>query len=100
MSNAGTPLLTVMDISRVVARANVPQAQAAAVKVGDAASIAAGGAEIPGKVTVVSPATDPATTTVQVWIETENPGERLKPGTNVRVSIVAATIPDALVVPV
>ncbi len=101
MANAGTPLLTVMDISRVVARANVPQNQAGSIKVGDAASItgAEGGAELAGKVTVVSPATDPATTTLQVWVEAENAGERLKPGASVRVSIVTGSIPNAVVVP-
>ena len=96
-----TPLMTIVDISRVVARANVPQNQAAAVKVGDAATIKVtdGSNEVPGKVTVVSPATDPATTTVQVWVQADNPGDRLKPGATVRVSIVTATIKDALVVP-
>ncbi len=52
-----------------------------------------------GKVTVVSPAVDPNSTTVQVWVETANPGERLKPGITVHVSVVAATIRDAVVVP-
>jgi HlyD family secretion protein len=99
MAGAGTPLLTVIDISRIVARANVPQNQAAFLKPGDAATLRAGEAEVAGRVTVVSPATDAATTTVQVWVEAENPGERLKPGANVHVSMVAATIPNALVVP-
>jgi len=101
MASAGAPLLTVMDVSRVVARANVPQNQAGFVHVGDSATVTAldGGVELPGKVTVVSPATDPASTTVQVWVQAENPGERLKPGASVRVSIVAATIQNATVVP-
>ncbi|HVN04481.1 MAG TPA: efflux RND transporter periplasmic adaptor subunit [Bryobacteraceae bacterium] len=101
MATAGSPLLTVMDISRVVARANVPQGQAGFVKVGDAATVmmpdSADG--VPGKVIVVSPAVDPNSTTVQVWVETANPRERLKPGVTVHVSMIAATIPDVLVVP-
>ena len=36
MATAGSPLVTVMDISQVVARANVPQNQAASIKVGTA----------------------------------------------------------------
>jgi multidrug efflux pump subunit AcrA (membrane-fusion protein) len=100
MAGAGAPLLTVIDISRVVARANVPQALAAQVKVGDSATITAdAGVELPGKVSVVSPATDPGAATVQVWVEAGNPGERLRPGGSVRVSIVAATIPNAVVIP-
>ena len=102
MASAGAPLLTVMDISRVVARVNVPLDQASFIGVGQAATVALsdGSLETPGKVTVVSPAADPGSTTVQVWVQAENPGERLKPGRAVRVSIVAATLPKAVVVPV
>jgi multidrug efflux pump subunit AcrA (membrane-fusion protein) len=100
IAGAGSALLTVVDISSVVARANLPQNQAAYVRVDDSATVKTdSGLEIPGKVTVVSPATDPATTTVQVWVHVSNPGEKLKPGASARVAIVAATIPDAVVVP-
>ena len=80
MASAGTPLLTVMDISRVVARVNVPQSQAATVKVGQPATITQTGQgdKLEGKVTVVSPATDANSTTVQVWVQIDNPGERLE----------------------
>jgi RND family efflux transporter MFP subunit len=101
MATAGSPLLTVMDVSRVVARANIPQSQAGFVKVGDPATVTQTGSaeELPGKVIVVSPAVDPNSTTVQVWVETSNPGERLKPGVTVHVSIVSATIKNAVLVP-
>ena len=61
MAAAGAPLLTVMDMSRVIARANIPVGQASALKVGDSATIAQTDAaiEAEGKVTVVSPATTP-----------------------------------------
>jgi RND family efflux transporter MFP subunit len=97
----GSPLLTIMDISRVVARANVPQAQASQVKIGDPATIkiTESKVEVPGKVTVVSPSTDPNSTTVQVWVQADNPGERLKPGASVRVSIVTEVLKDVAVVP-
>ena len=102
VASPGTPLLTVMDISRVVARVNVPQDQVGFVKLGQPATITAagGGAEIRGQVIVVSPAADPGTTTVQVWVEAANPGEKLKPGTPVRAAILTASIPDSTVVPV
>ncbi len=101
MASAGTPLLTIMDVSRVVARANVPQDQASYLKVGDDATITpVGGSEgIPGKVIVVSPAVDASSTTLQVWVQAANPKERLRPGSNVRVSIVATTIKNATVAP-
>lgn len=101
MASAGQPLFVIMDISRIVARANVPQAQATAVRVGQPAVIrlADRSGEVPGKVTVVSPATDPASTTVQVWVEADNPGEQFKPGASVRVAITVATMQNATVVP-
>jgi RND family efflux transporter MFP subunit len=101
MANAGTPLVTVMDVSRVVARANIPQGQASNLKVGDAATVTQidNSEEVPGKVTVVSPAVDPNSTTVQVWVAMANPGERLRPGATVHVAIVAETLKNAVVVP-
>jgi len=70
MAAAGTPLITVMDVSKVIARVHIPQNDAALLKVGDSAKITAAGIEEPvlGKVTVVSPALDPNSTTVEVWI--------------------------------
>ncbi len=101
VAQPGTPLLTVMNISSVVARANVPQNQATSVKVGQAATIQLtdGSITVPAKVAVVSPATDPASTTVQVWVQAENPGERLKPGTSVHVTIVTAVLKGVTLVP-
>jgi HlyD family secretion protein len=101
LATAGTPMITVMNLSRVVAHAYLSPQQAAALRVGDPASITAGNQtpDLPGKVTVVSPALDPQSTTVQVWVEAENPGDRLRPGDTVRVNIVAGTVRDALVVP-
>ena len=101
MANPGSPLLTVMDISRVVARVNVPQAQAGSVKLGQTATMTQTGSEdkLEGKVTVVSPATDPNTTTIQVWITAANPGEKFKPGAPVHASILTDTIRNATIVP-
>jgi HlyD family secretion protein len=99
---AGTPLMVVMDVSRVVARVNVPTADAVGIKVGQPAtlSLTETGREVPGKVTVVSPATDPNSATVQVWVQAENPDRTLRPGASVHVSIVTATIKNAMLVPV
>jgi HlyD family secretion protein len=102
MATAGTPLMTVMNLSRVVARAYLPGTQAALVKVGDAATIQVPGepdSETKGKVTVVSPALDPDSTTAQVWVEAANPGGKLKVGSTVQVTLVVEKIPQALVVP-
>jgi len=102
MATPGAPLLVVMDISRVVARVNVPQAQAVSVKPGQPATVTMvdNGEAIKGTVTVVSPATDLNSTTVQIWVELENPGERLKPGGSVHAAIVTEEVRNAMVVPV
>jgi len=101
MANPGTPLLTIMDVTRVVARVNVPQAQSTSIRVGRPAeiNIPDSGERISGQVIVVSPATDPNSTTVQVWAQAENPGQRLKPGTGVHVNIITEIIANATIVP-
>jgi HlyD family secretion protein len=96
----GTPLLTVMDISSVIAKAHIPQDQGVQLKPGDAATIQApGDIEVVGKVSLVSPALDPNSTTVEVWVEAPNPDGRLRPGTTVMLEMVASTVNDAIVVP-
>lgn len=98
MPAAGSPIVSIVDISQIVARANVPVKEAAAIKVGRPARITGPDGDIPGKVTVVSPAVDPSTTTIEVWVQAANPGEKLKPGGTVRVAIIAETIQNTLIV--
>ena len=86
----------------MIARAHIAQQEAAELKAGDAAKISLPGQseDFSGKVTLVSPALDPNSTTVEVWVQAANPGGKLKPGSSVRVAIVSQTVPKALVVPV
>jgi multidrug efflux pump subunit AcrA (membrane-fusion protein) len=102
MASPTTALLTIVDISRVIARVNVPIAQAAILRVGMPATLSFmdNTRTLEGKVTVVSPASDTNSTTVQVWVEAVNPGEGLKPGAAVHAVIVAEQIKAATVVPV
>jgi len=101
MPAAGSPLITVMDLSKVVARAHIDQQQAAALKVGNIAIILAPGIadDVPGKVTMVSPALDPGSTTVEVWVEAANPHEHIRPGVSAQVTIIGETVPNAVVIP-
>ena len=109
MAAAGTPLLTVMDTTSVVARAHIPQDQAALLKLGDKATITVPAAvpgavhgeddPIDGRVTVVSPALDPNSTTVEVWVRAKNPKGRLRPGTSVQISMLARAVPNSVVIP-
>jgi HlyD family secretion protein len=98
---SGSPIITVMNVSQVIARAHVAQQEAALVRTGDAADVMT--AQVPvahGKVTLVSPALDPNSTTVEVWVQVPNPQGLLKPGASARVSIVTETVPNAIVAPV
>jgi HlyD family secretion protein len=98
---AGMPVVTVMDLSQVVARSHISQQEASHLKAGDPATITVPGESgaVKGRVTLVSPALDPNSTTVEVWVTAPNPGGRLKPGSSVRVSMVGQTIPNAIVIP-
>jgi HlyD family secretion protein len=96
----GTPLLTIMDTSSAIAKAHIPQADAALLKVGDIATITTpGSAPSEAKITLVSPATDPNSTTVEVWVEAPNKDGALRPGMAAQLEIVARTVPNAIAVP-
>ncbi len=101
LASANQPLLTVMNTSHLLAKAHVSQAQAVALKTGNSASIQIAGEEdpIPAKLTLVSPALDPGSTTVEVWVETSKPPGALKPGMTVQVLITAATAKNVILVP-
>jgi HlyD family secretion protein len=96
----GTPILTIMDTSSVIARAHIPQDQAALLKAGDPATIsAAEGNDSSAQVTLVSPALDPGSTTVEVWIEAANKSGSLRPGSTVHARVTARKIENAITVP-
>jgi HlyD family secretion protein len=101
MATAGTPMMTIMSLSHVIGRAYISPVQASLLHVGDSATIVPGGGAptVPAKVTVVSPALNPNSTTVEVWVEAANPNHRLRPGATVNVTMVARTVKDVLAVP-
>jgi HlyD family secretion protein len=101
MASTAAPLLIVMDISQVIAKAHIPQSDALMLHKGDSASISLAGLEKPvaGKVSLISPALDPNSTTVEVWVQAPNPDQQLRPGTTAQIAITAETVKNALVVP-
>jgi HlyD family secretion protein len=101
LATANAPLLTVMNNSKLIAKAHLSQAEAASLKVGDQAEITVPGADDPVKarVSLVSPAVDPGSTTIEVWFEVAKPNPALRPGMTVSVEATARTSKDALVVP-
>jgi HlyD family secretion protein len=101
MAPAGTSLITVMDTSSLIAKLHLSQAVTQRLKVGDKAEVTIPGmsAPIEGTASLISPALDPGSTTVEVWVKLKNPDGQLKAGTPVHVAIVGRTVPDALQVP-
>ncbi len=98
---AGAPLLTVMDTSALIAKLHIAQIQAQQMSLGAAASITVPGISdpVPAKVSLISPALDPGSTTVEVWLRVENPKATLKAGTPVHATITGRTAPKTTLVP-
>jgi HlyD family secretion protein len=98
---AGAPLITVMETNTLLAKAHIAQAQAQQLKLGSAAEVRAPGVvdAVPAKVSMISPALDPGSTTVEVWLAIDNRTGKLKVGTPVKVSIIGRTVADAMKVP-
>jgi len=101
LATANQPILTVMDTSRLIAKSHVPQSEAAVLKAGNPAELKVPGLDEPvkGRVTLVSPALDPGSTTIEVWVEASKHDPALKPGMTVEVAMTAKTVKEALVVP-
>ncbi len=99
---AGTPLITVMDTSALIAKVHIAQVLAQQLAVGASATIQVPGMDddIDGKVSLISPALDPGSTTVEVWVRVENKKGLLKSGTPVKATIAGKQVKDALTVPV
>jgi multidrug efflux pump subunit AcrA (membrane-fusion protein) len=98
---AGAPLLTVMDTSSLLAKTHIAQSLAQQLKVGDDASVQAPGVAEPvaAKVSLISPALDPGSTTVEVWLKIDNKAGKLKVGTPVKASITGRTVAQAWKIP-
>jgi multidrug efflux pump subunit AcrA (membrane-fusion protein) len=101
LATANQPLLTVMNISKLIAKGHIPQSEATQLKVGNPAQLKVPGLDEPieGKVTLVSPALDPGSTTIEVWVEAKKPNPAMLPGITVQVAMTAKTVKDAVVVP-
>ena len=98
---AGAPLLTVMDTSSLLAKAHVAQNVVQQMKVGDEARLQVPGVADPAtaKVFLISPALDPGSTTVEVWLRIDNKAGTLKVGTPVKAFITGRTVENALKIP-
>ncbi len=98
---AGTTLLTVMDTSALIAKTHLAQSLVQQMKVGDEASVQVPGVAIPvpAKVALISPALDPGSTTVEVWLRINNKAGTLRVGTPVKVIITGRSVAQAWKIP-
>jgi RND family efflux transporter MFP subunit len=98
---AGAPVITVMDTRSLIAKLHISQAAAQQLKVGGAAELKIPGVDDPqaAMVDLISPALDPGSTTVEVWLKLPNPGGRFKVGTPVHATISGLTIQKAVRLP-
>lgn len=99
---AGSPVVTVMDTSSLLAKVHIAQSAAQKLKMGGTAELTIPGEQEPQKATIalISPALDPGSTTVEVWLKLPNPDARFKVGTPVHAIMQGKTIPNALQIPV
>ena len=98
---AGATLLTVMDTSSLLAKTHLAQSVVQQMKVGDEAKIQVPGMTDPvsAKVSLISPALDPGSTTVEVWLKADNKAAKLKVGTPVKAMITGRTVEQAWKIP-
>jgi RND family efflux transporter MFP subunit len=83
-AKAGEPVLHVVDTSVAVLRVAVPHSAVRQLRVGAAQRVtleaSSSVAEVTGQVTFISPVADPASGLVQVEVQINNPGGRIKTG--------------------
>ena len=98
---AGAPLITVMDTSSFLAKAHIAAGLAQQMKFGDTAQVRIPGADdpVPAKVSMISPALDPGSTTIEVWLKIENRSGSFKAGSPVKVIIRGRSVAQALKIP-
>ncbi len=98
---AGAPLITVMDTSTMLAKTHMAHSLALELKLGDNATVHVPGVAdpVPAMVSMISPALDPGSTTVEVWLKIDNKDGKLKVGAPVKVSITGKTVAQAWKLP-
>ena len=100
-ASSGSPVITVMDTSSMLAKLHLAQAAAQELTVGHKAEVTVPGEKEAAEATVsfISPALDPGSTTVEVWLKLPNADGHLKVGTPVHAVILGRTVNDALQLP-
>ena len=98
----GAPLFRLVDLSTVWVNAEVPEAQAGALRPGTPVSAtvpAYPGQRFEGKVGAILPEVNAATRTLRARVEISNPGARLKPGMYATLTLLLPSLREAVLVP-
>ena len=98
---AGTTVITVMDTSSLLAKLHLSQASAQKLAPGREAEVSVPGIaeSLKAVVSFISPALDPGSTTIEVWLRLHNADDKLKVGTPVHAVITGDTVEKALQIP-
>lgn len=102
MAKPDSPIFTVMDLAVAIARAQIPDSEAAPVRPGEACAFvpADGAGSFEGRISVVNQAVDPARRTVESWCEIPNPKRALRAGVFGQLVIVTGVASNSVIVPV
>ena len=100
-AQAGSTVVTVMDTSALLAKLHIAQATAQQLRLGGTADIHIPGIDDPQPATVsfISPALDPGSTTVEIWLKLPNTDGRYRVGTAVHAVIHGRTVANAIQLP-
>lgn len=102
MAQSGTPMFTIVDLSSISARAQVPEASASSVQQGKSCSFRSidnQATELKGRVTVVNRSVDSQRRTVEVWCEVARPPASIRAGMFGTVYIQTGQVQNAVLVP-
>jgi HlyD family secretion protein len=85
----------------MIAKTHLAQSLVEELKVGDSATLTVPGINdpVPAKISMISPALDPGSSTVEVWVKVDNKSGVLKAGTAARVTVTGRTVANALKIP-
>lgn len=102
MAKPDAPIVTLVDIHKIIVRAQAPEARAAALTLGQTAQFSPQelpGRKFAGRISVISPAVDRAARTVEVWTEIDNGSRELRAGGYGTLAIAAGRVKGAVVIP-
>lgn len=102
MSGPGSPIINVVDVSRVKISAGVPERYINEVKKGQTVKITVDvlpGVEFDGKISYLAPTLSSGSRTFEIEIVINNKDRLLKPEMNVNIEISEYKIADAIVIP-